>query len=268
MKKYIYIIAAYFAVAISCENSNENLVQERGVAVVPEMSEAIPAYFTDNIEASYVQFNVALSKDDRIDKAEIEVVRVRGNKSAIVKEIQLPVTDLRVTATEVLAALNIPTNDYLLGDVFNLYILTTKNGKTTRSIASVGIPVVCYFDLSMLVGNFYYISEDWDEEGDVVLEADPNDPYKIYIRGMAETQGLEGTGNRLELNLNPNNFGITGPRVVISNDLSPWGLPYTAYAYAPVSGKFDTCEQVYIITFNITVSAGDYGDYEFIFTKK
>ena len=268
MKKYIYIIVAYFAVAISCENSNENLVQERGVAVVPAMSEAIPAYFTDNIEASYVQFDVALSAGDQVDKAEIEVVRPRGNKSAIVKEIQLPVEKLRVTATEVLTALNIPASDYLLGDVFNLYILTTKNGKTTRSIASVGIPVVCYFDVSMLVGNFYYISEDWGEEGDVVLEADPDDPYKIYVSGMAETQGLEGNGNRLELNLNSNNFGITGPKTVISDDLSPWGLSYTTYAYAPVSGKFDTCEQVYIITFNISVNAGIFGDFEFVFTKK
>ena len=269
MKKYIYIIVACLLVSISCENSNENLVQERGVAIVPEMSDALPAFFTENIETSYVQFDsLTLSKGDQIDKAEIEVVRARGNKSAVVKEIQLPVKNLRVTAREVLSALNIPDNDFLAGDVFNLYVLTTKNGRTTRSIAAVGIPVVCYFAPSMLVGNYYYISESWGEEGDVVLEADPNDPYKIYVSGMAETQGLEGNGNKLELNFNPNNFGITGPRVVISDDLSPWGLPYTAYAYAPVSGKFDSCEQSYIITFNITVSAGDYGNYAFVFTKK
>jgi len=263
MKKYIFaIIAALFI--ISCENTNENLVQQRGAAVVPKMSEVLPAFFTENINASFVEFDVSLSPGESVEKAEIEVVRTRGNKSAILKSITLPATKLKITATEILTALSIPANDFVAGDNFNLYVLTTKNGKTTRSIAAVGIPVVCYFDVSMLTGNYYYVSTSWGDEGDVVLEADPGDPYKIYVSGIAETMGLTGNGNRLELNLNPNNFRVTGPRVVIAS--SAWG--YTNFAMAPSSGRFDSCANAFIVTFAITVDQGSFGSFSFTFTKQ
>ena len=268
MKKYFYIIAATLLISISCEDTNENLVQERGAAIVPLMSEVLPAFFTENIEASYVQFDLALSPGDQIDKAEIEVVRARGNKSGILKALSLPVTGLKVTASEILSALNIPESDFLAGDVYNLYVLTTKGGLTTRSKAAVGIPVVCYFDPSMLVGNYYYESASWDEEGEVTLEADPDDPYKIYVSGMAESQGLTGNGNKLVLIFNPNSFTVSGPKVIIADDLSDWGLDdYTNHAYEPVSGKFDSCAESYTVIFDITIAQGGWGNFSFIFTK-
>ena len=264
MKKYIFALVATLFL-FGCEDTNENLVQERGMAVVPIMSEPAPALFQEDIDVSYVQFDLSLASGETVDKAEIEVVS--GGKSAIVKAVTIPATGVIVTAREVLSALNIPDSDFKAGDVFNLFVLTTKNGKVTRSIASVGVPVVCYFEPSMLVGKFYYISGSWGEEGEVTLEADPDDPYKIYIDGMAETQGLTSAGNKLELNFNPNNFSLSGPRVVVSDDLSPWGLSYTAYAYTPVSGTYDSCEESYTVTYGITVSAGSYGNFMFKFTK-
>jgi len=251
---------------ISCEDTNENLVQERGVAVTPTMSDPSPAYFTDNIEASYVQFDLSLPSGETIDKVQIEVSR--GDKSAILKEITLPVTGLIITANEILQALNISANDYNLGDVFSLYILTTKNGKTTRSIAAFTIPVVCYFDPSMLVGNFDFISEDWDEGGSVTMVADPDDPYKIYIDDYPEVVGLTGNGKRIELNVNPNNFRVTGSKTIIADDLSEWGLPYHDYAFQLVAGTYSACDDVYSITYAITVREGSFGNFTFIYTRK
>jgi len=267
MKKYIYAFIATFLFFSGCENTNENLVQERGDAVVPLMSEPAPAYFTDNIEASYVQFDLSLAQGETVDKATIEVAR--GGKSAVLKDVTLPAKGFKVTAREVLTALGISANDYHLGDVFTLSVLTTKNGKTTRSPASFTINVVCYFDASMLIGDFDWVSDDWDESGTITITADPNDPYKVYM-DMASSEGLTtGNGKKIELNINPNNFRITGPKSIIADNLAEWGLPnYRDYAFTPVAGSYSACDDMYNITFEITVSAGSWGNNVFIFTRK
>ena len=262
MKKYIYAIVAAFVFFTGCKDTNENLVQERGVAVVPAMSDPAPAYFTDNIEESYVEFDLSLSPGETVDKTSIEVAR--GNKSAILRDVTLPITKLKVTASEVLKALNIPANDYNLGDIFYLYVLTTKDGKTTRSTAAFPIPVVCYFAPSMLAGNFYYVSASLEEEGSVTIEADPNNPLKVYISGLAETQGAVGNGNRIELNVNPNNFNVSGPKTIIAGSI--WG--YSNYAYQAVAGSYSACDDAYTITFSISVDQGSFGNFVFVFTRE
>ena len=267
MKKYIYATMAALILFIGCKDTNENLVQERGAAVVPQMSDPVPAYFTDNIDASYVQFDLSLSQGETVEKAVIEVTRARGDKRAIVKEVTLPANGLKVTADEVLKTLNIPVNDYKLGDIFNLCVLLTKDGKTTRSKAAFSIPVVCYFDPSMLVGMFDWVSDDWGEEGEGMMVADPNNQYKIYF-DMAKSEGLSGNGKKIELNVNPNNFKVTGPKVIISDDLSEWGLPYHDYAFEPIAGSYSACDNQYTITFAISVKEGSFGNNVFIFTKR
>ena len=263
MKKYIYTIAAILLVSISCENTNENLVKERGVAVVPLMSDPAPAYFTDNIDASYVQFDLSLTNGETVDKASIEVSR--GSKSAILKDVTLPAKGLKVTATEVLSALGISASDYHLGDVFNLYVLTTKGGKTTRSVAAFSITVVCYFDPSMLVGDFDWESdEDWDETGSATIVADPNDPYKVYLDGIPQSEGLVSNGNKIVLNVNPNNFKVSGPKSTIAAEA--WG--YHDYTYEPVAGSYSACDEAYTITFSITVREGSFGNFKFVFKKR
>lgn len=265
MKKYIFALIAILYIA-GC-NTYENPVQERGANVAPVMSDPSPAYFTDNIEESYVQFDLSLSPGETVDKASIEISR--GSKSAILKDVTLPVKGLKVTASEVLSALGISTGDYKLGDVFILNVLTTKSGTTTRSAAAFSIPVVCYFAPFMLTGDFYYESADWDEEGSITIEADPDDPMKLYIYGMMESQGLTGNGNPIEINVNPNNFSITGPRCIIATNLGEWGLPqYTNHAYQAVSGTYSACDDMYRISFNISVDQGGWGNNVFIFTRE
>lgn len=266
MKKYIYIIVVAILFVTSCKDHNDNLVQDRDTYVVPTMSEPSPAYFTDNLEASYVQFDLSLNDGESVDKVEIEVTH--GDKSAIVKEVSIPVTGLKVTASEVLTALNMSVDDYKLGETFNLYVLTTKNGVTTRSVQAFTITVVCYFDASMLVGSFNFVSADWEVSGKVTMVADANDPYKIYIDGYPEAEGLTtGNGNRIELNVNPNNFKISGPKVILADNLAEWGLTYHDYAYEVISGSYSACDDAYSVTFAITVSEGSFGNNVFTFTR-
>ena len=268
MKKIIFTIVAMVCIGIvGCQDSNEDLVQERGTFIVPTMSDPAPAYFTDNLEESFVQFDLSLPAGASVDKVSIEVVS--ASKKAILKDVTLPITGLKVTASEVISALGIAANDYKRGDIFTLYVLTTKNGVTTRSPAAFNIPVVCYFEPSMLVGNFYYVSSDWDEEGSITIEADPDDPLKVYIHGMAESQGLTGNGNGIELNINPNNFNVTGPQSIIADNLADWGMAnYLNHYYTPVSGNYSACDDKYTITFLIGVSAGNWGNNVFILTRE
>ncbi|MDR2585316.1 MAG: hypothetical protein LBC84_03720, partial [Prevotellaceae bacterium] len=231
MKKLFFIVAAFLLIGVSCENTNINPVKDRGQFVVPIMSEPVPPYFTDNIEASFIQFDVSLAPGDVVDKAAIEVVN--NGKSAIVKEVSLPVTGIKVTCTEVLKALGISESNYHTGDVFLLYVLTIKNGVTTRSTAAAAIPVICFFEPSMLVGTYDYVSDDWEEEGTVTMVADPNNPYRVFVHGYVESQGLPSSGNLIELILNPANYSVSGPKVSIAYDLSPWGIPSQDYFFQP-----------------------------------
>ena len=266
MKKYIYAMVAALLI-LGCEDTNENLVQQRGVAVHPVMSDPSPAYFTDNLEASYIQFDLSLPQGETVDKVELEVVR--GDKRAILREVTLPITGLQVTATEVIQALSIPVNDYNVGDIFDLIVLTTKNGKTYYTSATVRIPVVCYFDTDMLVGVFDYESDDWGEAGTITLVADPNDPYTVYLDGYPQSEGLTGNGNRISLTVNPDNFRVTGPATILADDLAEWGIPsYRNYTMEPVAGSYSACTNQYVISFFISCSAGNWGNNEFIFTKR
>lgn len=260
MKKYIFLsIAALFLV--TC-NTYENMVQERGANAAPIMSDPVPAYFSDNIEASFVQFDLSMPPGQTADKVSIEISG--KGQTAILKDVSLPVTGLKVTAQEVLTALNMSASNYNRGDVFFLYVLTTKNGVTTRSKAAFPIPVVCFFEPSMLVGDFYYVSASWDEEGLVTFVADPNDPHKVYIHGMAETQGFVGNGNGIELTVNPNNFNVVGARSIII----PNAWSYTNMAYQAMSGTYSACDEMFTITFAITVDQGGFGNFGFVFKRQ
>jgi len=261
MKKYIFAIVA--VLLLSTCSDYENPVGDRGTYVVPALVGPSPGYFTDNIESSYVQFSLSLSPGESVEKAAIEVVG--KGKSGIVKEVSLPATDLRVTASEVLSALGL--SGYDLGDAFFLYVLTTKNGVTTRSGAAFAIPVVCFFEPAMLVGTFDCESEeDWGEENGnpVTIVADPNDPYKVFIHGMAEVHGVASNGNGIELNMNPDNFNVSGPVCIWAASI--WG--YSNIRFQAVAGNFSACDQRFTITFRANVDQGGFGDYVWWFTRR
>jgi len=270
MKKYLLYISIFATLAFlsGCENTNENLVQERGVDIALPAFEAAPAFFTEDLASSYVAFDlVELPEGTTIDKTEIEVVY--NGQSIIFREISLP-TEVRVTAYELIAAFELSPDDIKVGDVFFLYILITKEGRATRSPAAMQIPVTCDFNADLTSGIYNFSSADWEVSGKVTIEVDPEDPYKLFILDYAKAEGSgNATGERIELNINPNTFNISGPKATIAENMAHFEVPsYTNYSFEPIEGTYNSCEGSYTVTFAITVDQGSFGSYAFTFTRE
>jgi len=134
---------------------------------------------------------------------------------------------------------------------------------------------LCDFDVSMLVGTFNYFSseDEWDEAGILKLEADPDDPFKVYILGIP-SEGVTWNENKIPLIIEPFGPGksvlsLSGPRTVVSPDCSDWGLPAALNLYfEAVSGSYDICKQLYTINFRIGYASNNgWGVFEFTFKK-
>jgi len=265
MRKYIFTLFAALLI-ISCKDTNENLVQDRDAAVIPTMSAPIPAYFTDIPESSFVQFDLSLPQGATIEKAQIEVTY--GSQSAIVKDVTIPVKGLKVTANEVIQALKMPMSEYKTGDNFNLYVLTTKNGRTTRSTAAFPIPVVCALVLDDFVGTCNVTQDDWWGET----------PYPVVVTKISDTQlsienlfnaDADGFGdevNPLVITINPINYTVSFSKQILvpnSGDLW-WGKPaYSNFYLSGGTGKIDACNLVISFTATAGVDAGSFGNMSF-----
>ncbi len=139
---------------------------------------------------------------------------------------------------------------------------------STQYTTVVSYDVVCDFDAALTVGDYIVYSDDWGyPEANVTIEADPSDPYKLFIVGLAEGEGLPGNGNKVEININPSDFTITGPKTIIAADLSAWGLPYVDYSYTPNDGVYKSCTGDFEINFAINVSIGGWGPQAYFFTR-
>ena len=261
------MVAALF-VSIGCEDTNENLVQERGKAVNVTMSNVVPSFFIDgNLENSYVNFDLSLPEGERVDRAEL--VLVYGDKTVtLISNLQFPSPDITITAMEVVEALGLSIEDVTQEDIFELYVLTTKDGKTTRSTAALWINVTCEFDPALTLGKYDYESDEdnWDTSGSVRLEADPGgDPYKLYFVGapLAENDGFPGLANKVELIIDPDSYTVSGSKTIVAANI--WS--YTNLAFQAVSGSFSACDGNFSVVFEITVAQGSFGTYVFNFTR-
>jgi hypothetical protein len=142
----IILLFAFVIVAFGC-SENENLVGQRGVAVIPEISDIYPTFFNIlDIENAYVQFTV--DTDQEVSDAILEI-SFNGN-SARVKFADLtsfPST-FTITASEAAAVFGISLDDLELGDMFLFEPVITANGVTTRSNSIVNANVACASDLA------------------------------------------------------------------------------------------------------------------------
>ena len=120
MKK-INILVVFFTMALlfwACEDTNENLVGSRGIAVIPEISALSPAAptFTDLTASSFITFTVSLPEGEAVEAAEIQVV-YKG-KTAVLQKIASFPANLKVTAPEMITALGISASDVNFGTSF------------------------------------------------------------------------------------------------------------------------------------------------------
>lgn len=267
MKK-LHILSILFAIAFlfgGCEDTNQDLLGPRGVAVIPTMTEPQPAFFTSDFENSRVSFTVDLNEGDEVDSAEVQI-SYKG-KRVTFQQIESFPSDINISILDAIEALGISEADVKIDDSFFVEVVTEANGVTSRSLASVLVNVTCFYDEALTTGSYHVISEDWQVEGNVTITADPDDPYILYIEDMAEMEGLVGNGNKIKLNVSPNSFKMSGPSSTIAADLAPWGLPYTGYTYTPVGGLYKSCDGSFNLQVKITVDQGSFGVYNFAFTR-
>lgn len=270
--KYSRIILPLLALGLmtACENTNENPVKSRGENVVPIMGAMSPAvFYTTDLSLSYVEFDVTLEDGDEVDAGLIEVV-YNDSLSAIVGQIDAFPAKVRVDAESVFSALGVNATTIKTSDVLNIYVLTTKNDVTTRSVAADRIKFIeCPFSAENAQGAYACISEDWEAAGDVEIHQVEGEEFTFEVLGFNENvEGLSDYGTNIILEIDPNTFNISnvGESFVLAPDLAEWDMAdYTGYTYTIVSGSYDTCSGTYTVEFSITVDQGSYGNYLFEF---
>jgi len=267
MKKIINILVIVFTMILlfgACEDTNENLVGSRGIAVIPEISALSPAdpTFSDLSASSFITFTVGLPEGEAVDAAEIQVV-YKG-KTAVLQQIASFPANLKVTAPEMIAALGISASEVSFGTSFLIYVMTKSQGISTRSSAVVEIKLPCEFNHDLAFGNFYAESAGWASKGDISITADPNNPYIVYVSGLETIEGLDEDKGPLKMVINPNNFSVTAETTIIASDA--WGYGYISYGGV---GKFNSCDGTYEMDFEISLETlGSQGSFKFTLTKK
>jgi hypothetical protein len=236
----------------------------RGVAVVPGITDVNPAVFdSKDLENSYVEFTVIVAPGTQPD-----LITVAGSfnnnreRVSLMELTSFPAT-IKVYSSDVAEKLGLALNDIVNGDVFTLELLTKANGITTGSSAVLLVPVACAYDVNMATGSYHSVSTDWQSEGDITLTADESDPYKIYVSGLEEIEGLIEDQGPFVMNINPINYSVTAPEKVISSDFFGYGpVSYSGY------GGYSTCDGSYIMYFDISVGVyGSQGVFTFTFTR-
>jgi acetyltransferase-like isoleucine patch superfamily enzyme len=124
--------------------------------------------------------------------------------------------------------------------------------------------VACEFDPSLTYGSYLAVSDDWAVEGDVTIVPDENDPYLVYVRGLAALDGLvEDNEQGLPMHIDPNSFEVTADKTILASE-TPWG--YVDFNYSG-TGIFLTCDGTYKMFFSPGVSIGGWGPQEFTLTR-
>lgn len=275
--KILSLIVALGLFFGACEDTNENLVGSRGVAVIPTITSLTPAapLFTDLTAESFITFTANLAEGELFDAAEIQVVY--EGKVGVVKTIESFPIETKITAPEILSSLEITEDDVELGTSFLIYVMTTSDGLITRSQAAVEIKMPCEFDPEVASGSYAAVSADWGVDSNVKILVDENDPYTLYIEGLAEADACTGNGNTVKIHIDPVTFQITGDseRTIVAADCGGWGAKYAAYtnySYTVSSGFFNSCDGTYDIIFKLEyLYEGDteyssWGDNSFTFT--
>ena len=268
LKIAIWTLAFGVAFA-SCENTNENPVKQRGANVVPLFEFTSAPVFTTDLETTAVEFTVSLDEGDNVDKASIEVT-YNGENGTIIEEISSLPANVTLKAIDIIGAMGLNKDSITTDDVFTMYVLTTKGGNTTRSIAAANIKIVCAFDADLTIGDYDAVSEDWEAEGSVVLAADPANPYKIYVEGLNDLDGVTGI-DEVFFEIDPESYEIVNrDAFLMSKDLAAeWGddyAGYTNYTYEIVGGSYNSCNGSFTLLFDIYCDLGDFGNYTFEFT--
>jgi hypothetical protein len=237
---------------------------QRGVAVIPVISDVNPGIFdSKDLKNSYVEFTLGLVSGINAEKAVIEGSYNNNFERRVLAEISSFPATVKIISGDIIQKLGISEADIMNGDVFSLEVVTTANGLTTRSPAILKVVVSCAYNNALATGSYHSVSSDWNSEGDITITRDPGDPYKIYVKGLEEMEGLVEDGGPLVMFINPATYDVTVPAKMISSDA--WG--YGGIVYAG-KGVYNSCDGSYEMNFDISLeSLGSQGINNFTFTR-
>lgn len=263
--KIILPLLVTLSIVIGCEDTNENLVGDRGVGVVPTISN-ISSEAIYNFASDMFTFTVdSLPEGVTVDKAEIEIVY--GDYSGTLMEISSFPADVEFSAAEILSTLGITEDDVVLGTSIYVYVLTTNQGVASRSYAAVKLSIPCEFDPTLAYGN-YNVESDWYATGggSISIAKDDSDPYVVHVSDLEVTgdEGLVEDNGPLELVINSEDYSVSCEYQLISSD---------AWGYGPMyyegTGIFNSCSGEYKMVFTISLPDIGYSDtYPYVFTRK
>lgn len=262
--KYIKNLVFLFGMILmfsSCETDVVDPAGSRNDAVVPGILNLNPAtYDVNDLSNTYIQFDLTLPSP--VDEVAL-VVSYKGGKQRkeLMRINNFPATGIRVPLTTAATALGLQLSDIKAADVFNFEVQTIQGGKVYYSSAAFNAAVVCGYSKDNVTGSYHFVSAAWESEGDVTITADPDDPYTLFINGLAAAEGFEDTGS-IKLVVNPINYAVTAVKSTISPNIAQ----YTNYTYQG-SGQLNTCNGQFDMLFTITVDQGSFGNFAFTFTK-
>jgi len=247
-----------------CENTNLNLVEQRGVAVVPLISNLKPAVFDSNdLLNTFVEFKLDVPDKTLLTNAIVKVSLNGKLQRVDFSTITTFPQTVRISLKEAATKLNIGIDKIVLGDILNVEIWTTTNGKVYQTSAVFNAGVVCPYFQNQIIGSYHSVSAAWASEGDITITADPTDEFVVYVAGLEAIEGLNEDKGPLKMVINPLDYSVKAVKTVIASDA--WGYNNIAYEG---TGKLNTCTGTYEMSFNITVDEGTLASSQgFILTK-
>jgi hypothetical protein len=219
-----------------------------------------------------------------------------ANPGVLIDNITSIPYDFSVSINDVVNAVSQlnSTDDIEISDYFTFYVNVIKNGKeypvyvmvggkAIRTIGSglitsvqefedanaltdVRIDVPCGYSVEEVTGNYNAVSGPWGVNGPITITADPEDPFVVYVAGLETIDGLEEDKGPLKMIIDPNSYNVVAEKTVLAS-LVTWGAPYHNIAYEG-SGRLNTCDGTYEMTFSITVDEGSFGSFPFTLTKQ
>jgi hypothetical protein len=260
--KTLGLIITFIMMSLSCEKLPDP-AGRRGVAVVPGITDLDPGIFdSKDLENSYIEFDLSVPDGSQVDKITIQGSYQDTLARVTITELTSFPATVTISAADAAQKLGIELNDISNGDVFLFELVTTAYGITTRSSAVLAIPVACAYDVDLATGSYHVVGGDWGSEGNVTVTADAGDPYKIYVSGLEEIEGLTEDLGPLVMYINPATYAVNVPKKAIASDA--WGYHNIAYEGY---GTYSSCDGSYAMIFTITVVEGTFGTYEFTFTR-
>jgi hypothetical protein len=235
----------------------------RNAGVVPLVSD-ISGVFINGYTSSSVSFKVDLASGESVDNAAVIVSHLNNFERIKIADINSFPATITLTFGEVISKLGINASSIGDGDNFYVEVVTTKKGKTTRSIAVLNLLVLCEYSPALSIGSYHSVSgpTEWNSEGDITITADPDDPYTVYVSGLEALEGLNEDKGPLVMHINPSSFAVIADKTIIAS--SGFGDSNISYEG---NGAYNSCDGSYIMHFVISGDSGPYGTYLFTLTR-